>query len=89
MLTSGITGKKLNLEKRFVKLSSVPQTTLGLMIIVFLKLLSALISPWNLDFWYKDFDVSLAPIALTWINFFTSDKEQIFEIASGISEWIL
>ena len=66
-----------------VKLSSEPQTTLGLIMTVFLKLLSALTSPWYLDFWYKDFDLSLAPIALTWINFFTSDSEQIFETASG------
>ena len=74
------------MEKRLVKLSSVPQTTLGLTIIVFLKLLSAWTSPLNLDFWYKDFDFSLAPIALICINFFTSDSEQIFEIASGIPE---
>ena len=33
--------KKLNFEKRLVKLSSVPQTTLGLTITVFLKLFSA------------------------------------------------
>jgi len=40
-----MTGRILNLEKRLVKLSSVPQTTLGLIIIELLKLLSALISP--------------------------------------------
>ena len=47
-------GKKLNLENKFVKLSSVPQTTLGLTITVFLKFSSALNSPLNLDLWYKD-----------------------------------
>ena len=46
-----MTGKKLNLEKRLVKLSSVPQTTLGLIITVFLKFFKALISPKYLDFW--------------------------------------
>ena len=35
----------LNFEKRFVKLSSVPQTTLGLNITVFLKLFNAFTSP--------------------------------------------
>ena len=79
----------LNFEKRLVKLSSVPHTTLGLMTTVFLKLLKAFVSPWNLDFWYNDFEFSLAPIAETWINFFTSDSEQIFEIASGILAWML
>ena len=38
-------GKMLNLENKFVKLSSVPQTTLGLIITVFLKFVSALTSP--------------------------------------------
>ena len=58
-------GRILNFEKRFVKLSSVPQTTLGLIITVFLKLSSALSSPSFLDFWYSDFEFSFAPIADT------------------------
>ena len=79
----------LNFEKRFVKLSSVPQTTLGLIITVFLKLLQALTSPWYFDFWYIDLEFSLAPIADIFINFLTSDIEQILATASGILEWIL
>ena len=50
MPTKGITGRILSFEKRLVKLSSVPQTTLGLTITVFLKLLKALTSPRCLDF---------------------------------------
>ena len=77
-------GRMLNLENKFVKLSSVPQTTLGLIMTVFLKFVSALTSPWNLDLWYKDFEFSLAPIALTWMNFLTSYWAHIFTTASGI-----
>ena len=68
-----------------VKLSSKPQTTLGLIITVFLKLFKALISPLNFYCWYFDFESLLAPIAETWINFFTLDPEQYFEIISGKS----
>ena len=50
MPTTGIIGKKLNFENKFVKLSSVPHTTLGLRIIEFLKFLKAFVSPLNLDF---------------------------------------
>ena len=89
MPTTGITGNILSFENRLVKLSSGPQTTLGLIITVFLKFSNAFCSPRNFDFWYRDFDLSLAPIALTWINFLTSDSEQILAIASGIFEWIL
>ena len=42
---TGIMGRILNLENKFVKLSSVPQTTLGLIITVFLKFVSAFNSP--------------------------------------------
>ena len=44
-----MTGRKLNFEKRFVKLSSVPQTTLGLIIIELLKFEIDFSSPLNLD----------------------------------------
>ena len=54
MPTTGIIGNKLSFEKRLVKLSSGPQTTLGLIITVFLKFSSAFCSPKNFDFWYKD-----------------------------------
>ena len=56
---------------------------------VFLKFSSALTSPWYLDFWYRDLEFSLAPIAETWINFLTSDSEQILATASGMFVWML
>ena len=42
-------GEKLNLENKLVKLSSGPQTTLGLKITVFLKFIRDFSSPENLD----------------------------------------
>ena len=42
-------GRILNLENKFVKLSSVPQATLGLIMTVFLKFVSALSSHRKLD----------------------------------------
>ena len=58
-------GEKLNFANRLVKLSSLPQTTLGLITTVFLKLFSDFSSPKNFDCWYFDLDSMLAPIALT------------------------
>ena len=48
---TGITGDKLSFAKRLVKLSSFPQTTLGLIITVFLKFANAFCSPLNFDCW--------------------------------------
>ena len=42
-------GEKLNLANKLVKLSSLPQTTLGLITTVFLKLFKEFYSPKNFD----------------------------------------
>ena len=85
MLTTGITGDKLSLANKFVKLSSFPITTLGLIITVLSKLFIAFSSPRNLDCWYLDLDSLFAPIAETCINFFTSYFLHNFAIVSGSS----